>query len=152
MKVIFAFLLLFSFCSISIPQESNSIDRETIIKQITQLEEAELKAILESDTIALRKMWAEDVHVNSPTNIVVNRAQVFDRIKSTFIKYSLYTREQEYYGVYDDVVIVMGNEVVIPSGDNPAKGKTLKRRYTNVYKKFEDGWRLIARHANIIRE
>lgn len=152
MKVIFIFLLSVSFCSISIPQESNSFDRKTIIKQIKQLEDAEVKAILEGDTISLSKMWAEDVHVNNPSNIVVNRAQVFDRIKSTFIKYSLYTREQEYYGVYDDVVIVMGNEVVIPSGVNPDKGKILKRRYTSVYKKFEYSWKLIARHANIIRE
>lgn len=151
MKFFFHILMMLSFCSILIAQESNSIDRETIIKQIKQLEDAELKAILESDTVALRKMWAEDVHVNNPSNTVVNRAQVFDRIKSTFIKYSLYTREQEYYGVYDDVVIVMGNETVIPSGNNPDNGKTLKRRYTNVYKNFDNNWKLIARHANIIK-
>ena len=151
MKFFLPILLLVSFSSVAISQESNSIDRETIIKQIKQLEDAELKAILESDTVALRKMWAEDVHVNNPSNTVVNRAQVFDRIKSTFIKYSLYTREQEYYGVYDDVVIVMGNETVIPSGNNPDNGKTIKRRYTNVYKNFDNNWKLIARHANIIK-
>ena len=78
------------------------------------LEDAEVRAILESDTLALKNMWADDVHINNPSNIVVNRAAVFERIKSTFIKYSLYTREQEYFGVYNDVVVVMGNETVIP--------------------------------------
>ncbi|NWG27528.1 MAG: nuclear transport factor 2 family protein [Ignavibacteriaceae bacterium] len=151
MKIISIFLLIISLSSISKSQVSDSIDRETIIRQIKQLEDAEVNAILESDTVALKRMWAEDVHVNNPSNTVVNMNQVFERIRTTFIKYSFYSREQEYYSVYDNVVVVMGNETVIPSGDNPDRGKTLKRRYTSVYRKFKDGWKLIARHANIIK-
>ena len=143
-------LLLISLGSWLIAQSNEKLDRESIIKEIMVLENAEVKAILESDTLTLNKIWAEDVRVNNPSNTIVNKLQVFERIKNTFIKYSLYTRAQEYFGVYDNVVVVMGNEAVVPSGNNPDKGKTLRRRYTSVYKKFDENWKLIARHANII--
>ena len=94
----------------------------------------------------------EDFHVNNPSNNVVNRNQVFQRIKNTFIKYSTYIQEPEYYGVFDDVVVVMGKETVVPIGDNPDKGQKLIRRYTNVYKLIMGEWKEIARHANIVRE
>jgi ketosteroid isomerase-like protein len=143
-------ILVLVFASLSVAQQTEPADKELIVKQIMQLENAEVKAVLEADTLTLKDLWAEDVHVNNPSNSVVDRSQVFERFRSTFIEYSLYAREQEYFGVYDDVVVVMGSETVVPSGDNPEKGKTLKRRYTSVYKKFDAGWKLIARHANVI--
>ena len=84
--------------------------------------------------------------------MVVDRTQVFQRIKSTFIKYSTYIQEPEYYGVFGDVVVVMGKETVVPIGDNPDKDKTITRRYTDVYKNINGEWKEITRHANIIRE
>jgi putative sterol carrier protein len=133
-------------------QTINHQSKDEIIAQIKILEALQTKAILESDTVTLAKIWAEDFHVNSPTNVVVNRSQVFQRIKNTFIKYSTYTQEPEYYGVFDDVVIVMGKETVVPTGDNPDKDKILTRRYTDIYKMINGEWKGISRHANIVKD
>lgn len=152
MKNIFLIILLLTICFSAYSQISDKRDEKAIIAQIKILEAAQSKAILESDTIALSKIWAEDFHVNNPSNMVVNRSQVFQRIKNTFIKYSTYTQEPEYYGVFGDVVVVMGKETVVPIGDNPDKGKTITRRYTDVYKNISGEWKEISRHANIIRE
>lgn len=133
-------------------QTTSNQSKDEIIAQIKILEALQTKAILESDTVTLAKIWAEDFHVNSPTNVVVNRSQVFQRIKNTFIKYSTYTQEPEYYGVFDDVVIVMGKETVVPTGDNPDKDKILTRRYTDIYKMINGEWKGISRHANIIKD
>jgi hypothetical protein len=146
--IVFVFLIYFSGNA----QIGNKQDEESIINQIKLLEAAQTKAILESDTVALAKIWAEDFHVNNPSNNVVNRNQVFQRIKNTFIEYSTYIQEPEYYGVFDDVVVVMGKETVVPIGDNPDKGKTVIRRYTDIYKNFNSQWKEIARHANVVRE
>ena len=59
-------------------------DRESIIKEIMVLENAEVKAILESDTLTLNKIWAEDVRVNNPSNTIVNKLQVFENKKKYF--------------------------------------------------------------------
>jgi Domain of unknown function (DUF4440) len=146
--IVFVFLIYFSGNA----QVKNKQDEEAIINQIKLLEAEQTKAILEADTITLKKIWADDFHVNNPYNIVVNKDQVIQRIKTTFIEYSEYTQEPEYYGVFDDVVIVMGKETAVPIGDNPDKGKKLVRRYTDVYKLINGEWKEIARHANVVRE
>ncbi|MFN3872667.1 MAG: nuclear transport factor 2 family protein [Ignavibacterium sp.] len=133
-------------------QTTSNQSKDEIIAQIKILEALQTKAILESDTITLAKIWAEEYHVNNPSNMVVNRSQVFQRIKNTFIKYSTYTQEPEYYGVFDDVVIVMGKETVVPIGDNPDKDKILTRRYTDIYKMINGEWKGISRHANIVKD
>lgn len=131
--------------------KDNKMQEEKIINQIKLLEAAQVKAILEADTVSLGKLWAEEFHVNSPSNFVADRNKVLQRIKNTFIEYSSYVQEPEYYGVFGDVVVVMGTETVVPIGDNPDKGKTVIRRYTDVYKNYNGEWKEIARHANIIR-
>jgi hypothetical protein len=129
-----------------------NVDKEKIIQQIKQLEEKQVQAILKSDIDALKTVWSEELHVNNPFNMVVNREQVIQNIKSTLIEYSEYKQESEYYGIFDDVVIVMGKETAIPIGDNPNKGKKLIRRYTDVYKLINGEWKEIARHANVVGE
>ena len=152
MKKILLIILFLTIYHSSNSQTNDNQDEQAIIAQIKILEAAQTKAIMESDTIALAKLWAEDFHVNNPSNMVVDRTQVFQRIKSTFIKYSTYIQEPEYYGVFGDVVVVMGKETVVPIGDNPDKDKTIIRRYTDVYKNINGEWKEIARHANIIRD
>ena len=151
MKKILLIILFLTIYHSANSQTNDNQDEQTIIAQIKILEAAQTKAIMESDTTALAKIWAEDFHVNNPSNMIVNRSQVFQRIKSTFIKYSTYIQEPEYYGVFGDVVVVMGKETVVPIGDNPDKDKTITRRYTDVYKNINGEWREIVRHANIIR-
>ena len=152
MKNILLIILFLTIYHSANSQTNYNQDEQTIIAQIKILEAAQTKAIMESDTITLAKIWAEDFHVNNPSNMVVNRIQVFQRIKSTIIKYSTYIQEPEYYGIFGDVVVVMGKETVVPIGDNPDKGKTITRRYTDVYKNINGEWKEISRHANIIRE
>ena len=152
MKNILLIILFLTIYHSANSQTNDNQDEQAIIAQIKILEAAQTKAIMESDTITLAKIWPEDFHVNNPSNMIVNRSQVFQRIKSTFIKYSTYIQEPEYYGVFGDVVVVMGKETVVPIGDNPDKDKTITRRYTNVYKNINGEWKEIARHANIIRE
>ena len=152
MKKILLIILFLTICHSANSQTNDNQDEQAIIAQIKILEAAQTKAIMESDTITLAKIWAEDFHVNNPSNMIVNRSQVFQRIRSTFIKYSTYIQEPEYYGVFGDVVVVMGKETVVPIGDNPDKDKTITRRYTDVYKNINGEWKEIVRHANIIRE
>ena len=52
--------------------------------------------------------------------------------------------------VHGDTVIVMGHETVVPKGNSPDAGKTIHRRYTNIWMKRDGRWRLVARHASVI--
>ena len=106
---------------------------------------------MRSDVAALEKLWAEDLTVNNPQNqISRGRKEVLDRVRSGLLKYSSFVREIESVGFYGDTVIVMGLEVVIPIGDTPRAGQTLRRRFTNIWMKSKGTWMLTARHANVI--
>jgi hypothetical protein len=49
-----------------------------------------------------------------------------------------------------DCAVTMGYEIVVPKGNVPDSGKTINRRYTNIYFFEDGGWRLIARQATNI--
>ncbi len=50
----------------------------------------------------------------------------------------------------ENIAIVMGYDIVHPAGKMPNAGKTVKRRYTNIWMKNKKTWLLVARQATII--
>lgn len=118
---------------------------------IRKLELAESDAVVRSDVTALEKFWAEDFTVNNPQNqISRGRKEVLELVRSGRLKYSTFVREIESVGFYDDTVVVMGLERIVPSGTSPDAGKTIRRRYTNIWMKKKGQWLLTVRHANVI--
>jgi ketosteroid isomerase-like protein len=118
-------------------------DIETEIKDLEQLE---VQAVLQKDTVMLLKLWAKDYVVNAPDN-TINFAgkNTLDRpvLKRPRVSF---TRSVEQVIIRGDVVMAMGSETVVPSGDQ----QPVKRRYTNIWMKQEGMWKLIGRHANVI--
>ncbi|MBA3648590.1 MAG: nuclear transport factor 2 family protein [Chitinophagales bacterium] len=49
-----------------------------------------------------------------------------------------------------NIAIVMGHDIVKPKAGMENAGKTVTRRYTDIWMKDGDGWRLTARQATII--
>ena len=118
---------------------------------IRRLELAESDAVLRRDVAALEKLWAEDFTVNNPQHqISRGRKEVLDRVRSGLLRYSSFVREIESVGFYGETVIVMGLEIVTPTGNIPSAGQTIRRRYTNIWMKRKGHWLLTARHANVI--
>lgn len=118
---------------------------------IRKLELAESDAVIRSDAQALEKLWAENFTVNNPNNQVSRgRKEVLARVSSGLLSYSSFVREIESIGFYDDTVIVMGLETIVPTGKAADAGKTIRRRYTNIWMKKKGKWLLTVRHANII--
>ena len=117
-----------------------------IEQEIRRLDLAHADAVLRGDFAALDKLWTEDFKVNNPFN-QIDRA---DRIRTGAVTYSSFTREPETVLIHGDTIIVMGREIVVPKGNSPDSGKTINRRYTNIWMKRSDHWRLVARHASVI--
>ena len=141
MKKIISLLtsLLLFFCAYS--------QNEMIEKEIRNLEEIQAQAIIQKDSATLRKIWSRSFMVNSPRNNVLTGGQV-EMVMAGIISYTSYTHDMEKILITGDLVISMGSETVVPVMGNPNGGKTIKRRYTNIYQKENGKWILIARHAN----
>lgn len=142
-KLIFTSTLLIHVCFLS-AQDQNLTD------EIKRLEQTEVQAILQKDTATLKKLWDKSYIVNNPDNVIVlAKPNVVDRPVLNKPRAS-FTREVEQILINGDIVISMGNETVVPMGNLPKSGQTVKRRYTNIWMKKEGLWKIVARHANEI--
>lgn len=119
---------------------------EKLEQEIRRLDLAHADAILRGDLAALDKLWTKDFKVNNPFN-EIDKA---DRIRNGAVTYASFIREPESVLIHGTTVIVMGRETVVPKGNSPDAGKTINRRYTNIWMKRKGMWRLVARHASVI--
>lgn len=121
---------------------------ESVEATIRRLDLAEASAVLTADFDTVEKLWAPDMIVNNPFNQVVKASS--GRVRTGAVTYASFTRNIESIQIHDITAIVMGNEIVVPSGKSIGAGTTIHRRYTNIWMKRDGQWLLTARHANVI--
>lgn len=121
---------------------------DALEQKIRTLEQAQVDALLRNDIVAMKKNWATDYVVNNPMNEVVEASK--GRIQSGTRTYSSFIRAIERVLIHENTVIVMGQETVVPSGNAPDAGKTISRRFTNIWMKRDGKWLLTARQATVI--
>ncbi|MDX1955788.1 MAG: nuclear transport factor 2 family protein [Chitinophagaceae bacterium] len=118
--------------------------------EIRKLEQTEVQAVLDKDTVTLKRLWDRDYVVNNPENaIVLARTNPLDRpvLRNQRISF---TRVVEKVILNDQLAISMGHETVISTNPTTQAEQIIKRRYTNIWMKKAEGWKLVARHANKI--
>lgn len=75
-------------------------------------------------------------------------------VRAGVINFSSFERKMEFVKADGPYVIIMGLETVTPLSDAPAAGltagRTIERRFTNIWRREGDTWRLFVRHANVI--
>lgn len=102
------------------------------------------------DLAAMERVFAPDLVVHSPINMVVHRDNVLARMRGGQIAYEPNVeRRIEFAGVRGDLVVIMGEEVVRPTGDAPNAGKVVRRRFTDIWKSIDGVWRLAIRQATV---
>jgi ketosteroid isomerase-like protein len=115
-------------------------------EEIRILEKQEVTAFLIQDYKTLDKLWDKNLIVNSAKNIIEHNAQeVKDLLKAGVIKNAEMERTVEEVAIHDNVAISMGSEMV-----KSMQGKVVKRRFTNIWLKTPDGWKLTASQHSII--
>lgn len=120
---------------------------------IRALEEQERVAVLNRDVNALERLWSERMMVNAPGNKVSPSRDVpLGMVQSGAIHYTLFERTIEALRIDGDMAIVMGAEVIQPTGQAPQAGRTVRRRFSHIWTRDGETWRLVARHANILPE
>ena len=118
--------------------------------QIRFLENVEGEAWVKKDSATLFKLFSPDLVVNSPLNKVVNLEILKRLMRGGKVDISSSEKQIEKVSFINDMAVVMGNDVVTPQGSMDNAGKTVTRRYTDVWIKDGSGWRLTIRQATII--
>jgi hypothetical protein len=102
------------------------------------------------DFSAIETLMAPDLVVHAPINMVVNRDNVLARLRSGQISYEPDVDGTiAFAGVRGDAVVIMGEEIVTPTGHAPNAGKLVHRRFTDIWKLAGGVWSLVVRQATV---
>lgn len=149
MKQLFSFLItsLFLTCI------SNSlIAQDAREAEIRLLENLERESVLKGDSAVLfDKIWSLNMIVNTPANVVGTVEGTKALLRSGNLNYLSFERDIEKITFNDNIAIVMGGETIKPQGHQVNAGKTVSRRFTNVWLYKNNRWTIIARQATIIK-
>ncbi len=107
-------------------------------------------ALVADDRAAFASFLSPDLVVNNPQNGISIPGATLRRDAAGLISYSRYLRSIEYAGKLGDMVLLMGDERVVPKGSAPMAGKEVRRRFTDIWKMSSGRWVLAARQATII--
>lgn len=142
MKTLFTCLAMLIF--------SAAYSQTTEELEVRKLEDAQRQAFMKKDTAALFKLFSPNFVVNAPTNKITTLQELMQLMRQGAVDMERFERITEKVTINNNIAIAMGNETLHPTGKMPNAGKTVKRRYTNIWMKNEGGWQLAARQSTII--
>ena len=123
--------------------------RET---EIRRLENIEREATIKGDSsILFGKIWSNEMVVNTPANRVGTVEGTKMQLRTSNLAYLSFVRNIEKITFNDNIAMVMGEEIIKPQLHQQNSGKTVTRRFTNIWKYANNQWQMIGRQATIIK-
>ena len=120
--------------------------------EIRRLEQLERESVIKGDSASLfDKLWSPNMVINTPANVVGTVQGTQAMFRSGGLNYLSFERNIEKITFNENIAIVMGGEVIKPQGKQVNAGKTVSRRFTNIWKYSGSSWSIIARQATIIK-
>ena len=144
-KSFFLTLLLIPGIYTSVFGQSET-EKKVIETEVRKLDSLHAAAVLSGDLKEMDKYWTEDFMVTNPFN-EIDKA---NRIRNGTMTYASFQRICEAVQIHENTAVLMRKEIVVPKGNSPGAGKTINRRYTNIWMNLKGQWRLVARHASVI--
>lgn len=140
---------VFHNINIDPPMKGSPMEREA---EIRRLEMVEHDAVMRGDSATLfGKIWSNDMILNSPGNVVGTVEISKSQLRTGNLAYLSFERNIEKVTFNENIAIVMGGEILKPQGIQKNAGKTVNRRFTNIWKYANNNWSIIARQATIIK-
>jgi hypothetical protein len=99
-------------------------------------------ALIADEYAVFAAALAPELVVNNPVNIVATQRRGRQLNADGKISYSQYERLIEHASLRGDMVLLMGEETVVPKGQNPLAGQTVRRRFTELWRPEGERWLL----------
>jgi ketosteroid isomerase-like protein len=127
-------------------QEQGTIrdQRSSVEKTIRQLDNERIQAQIGADAAALDRIYADDFIGVGPSGTVRTKAQVISDFTSGNLKFQSITTDEVQVRVYENTAVETG----LSTMNGQDKGKAVPRdtRFTRVWVKQQERWRLVANH------
>ena len=140
-----AIITLFLLSRITLSIFAQSSDEQII----QNLEAAGTPAFLKTDTIFLKKMWHPDYVVRNPFNKIVGVKEIMTLIKVMKITQVEFESIIDKITINEDIATVMGHDEpnIKTAKDGIANEVKNQRIFTNIWRRQNGNWRMIARQA-----
>jgi ketosteroid isomerase-like protein len=118
---------------------------------IRALDEMLAGAWVARDQAVLERFWSPEFVLNAPSNQILTRDEVFREMRTPRLQAGMVSMERTVERVtpFGDIVISMGLDHPVEK-EGPFAGIVRTQRYTHVWRREGDTWRVIARHANLL--
>jgi len=149
MKSLVTAVLAFALTSIVMAQEQSTAgtQRSNIEQVIRQLDGERIQAQIGADAAALDRIYADDFIGIGPSGTVRTKKQVILDFTSGTLKFQSITTDEVQVRVYENTAVETG----LSTMDGQDNGKAVPRitRFTRVWVKQQDRWRLVANHYSV---
>ena len=122
------------------------------VREVLKLRQEETDGLLAGNPGASLNNLSSTFVANTPDRGVATGAELKKLFKSGSVKYDDIKLNIEYAGAHgNDMVVIMGVEIVVPGKGLRNAGKHVYRRFTDIYRKENGMWRHDLRQSNVVK-
>jgi hypothetical protein len=121
------------------------------VQQVLELRRRGIAAITSGRVSAETESYSSTFVANTPDNGVVRGETLLEMFAAGAVAYASIVQQIDYAASHGpDMVVIMGIETVVPGDGMRNAGKTVRRRFTDVFRRENGAWRHDLRHADVI--
>lgn len=125
------------------PQDATSAEQA-----IQQQDQERIRAQIAADTLALRRIYADDFLGIGPTGVVRNKAEVIADFTTHALTYQSITTAEVRVRVYGNTAVETGRSTMV--GQDKGKDVPRENRFTRVWVMTDGSWQLVANHYSLM--
>jgi Domain of unknown function (DUF4440) len=126
-------------------------DDDPAVQEVLELRRQGIAAMTSVGASAATERYSSTFVANTPANVVVTGKQMLERFAQGALSYQSVEQRLDYAGSHGpDIVVLMGEEIVVPGPNARDAGKRIHRRFTDVFRRENGEWRHDLRHANVL--
>ena len=115
---------------------------------VLQQDQKRIRAQITADTLALRRIYADDFLGIGPTGVVRNKAEVIADFTSHALSYQSITTAEVRVRVYGNTAVETGRSTMV--GQDRGKPVPRDNRFTRVWVMTAGRWQLVANHYSLM--
>jgi ketosteroid isomerase-like protein len=117
-------------------------------RAVRQQDQERIRAQIAADTIALRRIYADDFLGIGPTGVVRNKSEVVADFTSHALTYQSITTRDVLVRVYGNTAVETGRSMMV--GQDRGKTVPHDNRFTRVWVMKDGRWQLVANHYSLL--
>ena len=142
--------LMLSAVSSAIAQQRGAQTRDTASTEqaVQQQDQERIRAQINADPVALRRIYADDFLGIGPTGVVRNKAEVIADFTTHALTYLSITTAEVHVRVYGNTAVETGRSTMV--GQDKGKDVPRDNRFTRVWVMTDGRWQLVANHYSLM--